>query len=163
MEKNDYNVWKSGSEEHTGGMTSYKYDGATMTLTWNASGNKAMHFQISSGMTRGQVSTVNSYDVTDFSKMQAGIWCNYYANTDFEFFAGIIKDRSAWISNTNQIRGNVKWSSSSAYQNVSVDISKYTGNYYVSVQMLANSVGGFGCFNDYVTLYGQTYSYSNQS
>ncbi|MFR2585895.1 MAG: InlB B-repeat-containing protein [Bacilli bacterium] len=165
--KNDYNIWYTGSANNTGGMNSYLYDGVKMNITWNEGGNRALGFYYGAATeARAQASTVNSFNITDYATFKANIWCYNYSGTWFAYFMGISQNKNSWVHFSPQVSNRIDWTNTASPANSpTLNISNYSGNYYISSQLYAKTSNGsgFGCYNDVMSLLGKTYSYSNQS
>ena len=156
--KDNYNIWEVNKVNNTGGMGSPKYDGARMTITWNST---SLNYKLASGAdTRGQMSTVNSFDVTDYNILQGHIWCVQYSDVNFIFTIGLMKDKSKWITDTtaDRVSNSVTWTNAQDKW-LSVDIPKNSGNYYITSQLYANKA--FNCDHTTMVLLGTTYGYGN--
>ncbi len=159
--KNDYTVWWSGQTNNTGGVGAFKYDGITMMMSWNKDNTTALSFEgNNTGMARGQATTANTYDVTDYAQLKSGVWC--LRGAGFNMYIGLVKSRTTWVNGGTFSSAKHSWSGTNNYQNITANISSATGSYYISSQMLVSiPSGGFYCTNDTMQLLGKTYGYGD--
>ena len=160
--KDDYTVWQYGSTNNTGGLGNYLYDGSRMNLNWNQKYSNTLVFHVDSGgvaQRRGQTTTNNQYDLTNYKNLTGEIRCLSLVGTEFHFMIGITKSPTSWLHQGIHSPTVVSGSINTRYDAV-LDISRYTGNYYISTNLYVNA-GIFECHNDWVYLQGMTYGYGN--
>ena len=139
------------------GATVVCEDGGKMTISWSSN---ALLFGGTSVPSRGQAITGNSYDITDYERIESGIWCYQYSGATFYHTIALMSNRTDWV-HQNAKATTISWSNTSNRMAALLDISSYKGQYYIGTQLLVNG-SAYSCYNDYIKLLGKTYSWSNK-
>jgi len=156
--KDDYHIWWINGSNNTGGIGKFLYDGAQMNIAFDT--KQQLKFSCDKYDARGQIATVNTYNVTDYETLNQTVICpTNNSRATLTLYAGIIEQRDTWLHWTWTIKNSITWQDNE-YRMVIVDISNYSGNYYVASQLLVR-YNTSTCAVETSKFTGKTYDYAN--